>query len=254
MNNAKSLSIIVPVLNERDILPELAALLEQWKKLSQVKVSQVKVPQVENSQVESFQIEMIIVDGGSTDGTAELAEKMGLTVWRSHKGRACQMNFGAAKARGDVLLFLHADTRLPALYDSTPCWQLISQGLADSGKAWGRFDVEITGHNIMLKVIARLMNWRSRLTGIATGDQAIFVKRELFSQVGGFPEQPLMEDIEISSRLLAFGDPLCLSLQVSTSGRRWEKYGIWKTIFLMWRLRFAYWMGTPAEKLAQLYK
>jgi rSAM/selenodomain-associated transferase 2 len=158
------------------------------------------------------------------------------------------MNAGAQATEGDVLLFLHADTVLP------------DDALAAVGKAiavgadWGRFDVRIVGSARMLRVVAALMNLRSRLSGIATGDQAIFVRRDVFLAVGGFPDQPLMEDIEISKRLLRRSRPACLRSRVQTSGRRWESRGVWRTIFLMWRLRFAYWRGTPAEVLARAYR
>jgi rSAM/selenodomain-associated transferase 2 len=158
------------------------------------------------------------------------------------------MNAGAAMARAQVLLFLHADTRLPPLADV-----LIQQAVA-GGRAWGRFDVCIEGRPRMLRVVALLMNLRSRLSGIATGDQAIFVTRAAFERVGGFPAQPLMEDIELSRRLKRLGPPACLRAQVCTSGRRWEQRGVWRTIVLMWRLRWRYWRGEPAAALAEVYR
>ena len=158
------------------------------------------------------------------------------------------MNTGALQATGDVLLFLHADTLLPPDAD-----RLICQALA-AGKAWGRFDVRIDGRPRLLRVIAWLMNVRSRWTGIATGDQAIFMTRAAFDAVGGFPVQPLMEDIEMSRRLLRLSRPACLRAHVLTSGRRWESGGVWWTILLMWRLRFAYWRGVAPERLAALYR
>jgi rSAM/selenodomain-associated transferase 2 len=192
--------------------------------------------------------ELIVVDGGSRDGTAALAAAHADAVLVSPRGRARQMNAGAAAARGEILLFLHADTRLPERADA-----LITQALAGSS-AWGRFDVIIEGRPAMLKVVAWMMNQRSRRTGIATGDQAIFVRRSVFDSLGGFPDQPLMEDIELSRRLCRIGPPACLRERVTTSGRRWEARGVWRTIFLMWRLRWRYWRGESPAVLARAYR
>jgi|PlaIllAssembly_1097288.scaffolds.fasta_scaffold23648_3 rSAM/selenodomain-associated transferase 2 len=192
--------------------------------------------------------EVIVVDGGSADGTAQLAKPLADRVLVSPRGRARQMNAGAAAARGDVLLFLHADTRLPEAADAA-----LHEAVA-RGAAWGRFDVQIDGRPRMLRLVAALMNQRSRLTGIATGDQAIFVRCDLFQRIGGFPDQPLMEDIEISRRLRALARPCCLRQRVVTSGRRWESRGVWRTIFLMWRLRWRYWRGESAQTLAEAYR
>lgn len=193
-------------------------------------------------------VELVLADGGSGDTTAAVARPWVDAVLDAPRGRALQMNAGAARARADALLFLHADTRLPPLGDG-----LVLQALAGDA-CWGRFDVRIEGRAWMLRVVAALMNLRSRLSGIATGDQAIFVTRQAFEQVGGFPAQPLMEDIEISRRLKRLGRPACLSARVCTSGRRWEQRGVWRTIVLMWRLRWRYWRGEPAARLAQAYR
>ena len=193
--------------------------------------------------------ELIVADGGSSDRSAALATAGGAYLVNAPRGRALQMNAGAAQARGEVLLFLHADTVLPTSADA-----LISKALADGSRVWGRFDVAITGRPRMLKLIAALMNLRSRRTGIATGDQAMFMTRAAFEAVGGFPAQPLMEDIEMSRRLLKLSGPACLSAKVQTSGRRWESRGVWRTVLLMWRLRFAYWRGASPERLAELYR
>ncbi len=190
--------------------------------------------------------EVILVDGGSRDGTPALAAPWVDRVLAAPRGRARQMNAGAAQAGGESLVFLHADTRLPE--DAAP---LIQAALRE--RLWGRFDVRIRGRLRLLKLVARLMNLRSRLTGIATGDQVFFVRREVFSALGGFPDQPLMEDIELSKRLKRRGPPACLRQRVLTSGRRWESQGAWRTIFLMWRLRFDYWRGVPVEALAARY-
>ncbi|HSQ72224.1 MAG TPA: TIGR04283 family arsenosugar biosynthesis glycosyltransferase, partial [Rubrivivax sp.] len=164
------------------------------------------------------------------------------------RGRAVQMNAGTARASAALLLFLHADTQLPPGADLR-----VRQAVA-RGAAWGRFDVRIDGRPRMLRVVAALMNWRSRWTGIATGDQAIFVTRTAFERVGGFPVQPLMEDIELSRRLKRLGRPACLRDRVRTSGRRWEQRGVWRTIVLMWWLRWRYWRGESAQSLAEAYR
>jgi len=194
-------------------------------------------------------VEVIVVDGGSSDGTAALAEPWADRVLSAPRGRARQMNAGAARARADTLLFLHADTALPE-----QALRAIEAALVDPHTHWGRFDVHIAGRPRLLKLVARLMNLRSRWSGIATGDQAIFVRRSAFQRVGGFPDQPLMEDIELSRRLRRWSAPACLRERVTTSGRRWEQRGVWRTIALMWRLRWRYARGTPPERLAELYK
>ncbi|MDE2117397.1 MAG: TIGR04283 family arsenosugar biosynthesis glycosyltransferase [Betaproteobacteria bacterium] len=224
------LSIIIPVLNEAERLP---GLLQHLASLCDC--------------------EVIVVDGGSEDDSRQAASRAGARVISSKRGRARQMNAGAAAARGDILLFLHADTTLPSSAE-----RAIEAAVRHGGRAneyaWGRFDVRITGCSLMLRVVAYLMNWRSRLTGIATGDQAIFMTRRAFDSVSGFPDQPLMEDIELSRRLLALSRPICLKDRVATSGRRWEAQGVWRTMWLMWRLRWAYWRGTDAAELARLYR
>ncbi len=190
--------------------------------------------------------EVIVVDGGSQDDTAARSSPLADCVLVASRGRARQMNAGAAAARGDALLFLHADTALPE--HAVP---LVRAALRR--RLWGRFDVRIAGRPRMLRAVAAMMNLRSRLTGIATGDQAIFVSRAAFSAVGGYPDQPLMEDIELSRRLKRLGRPACLRERAVTSGRRWEAMGVGRAIMLMWRLRFDYWRGVPAARLASRY-
>jgi rSAM/selenodomain-associated transferase 2 len=221
------LSIIMPVLNEGDgIATALDALAD----------------------LRTLGTELIVVDAGSDDATVEQAQLRADQVILAPRGRALQMNAGAEKASGDVLLFLHADTRLPAEAD-----RVVLNGLDRSRRAWGRFDVKIDGRSPLLPVVAWLMGLRSRLTGIATGDQAIFVRREAFQAVGGFPAIALMEDIAMCKRLKRLGRPLCLRACVTTSGRRWEKNGVLSTILLMWRLRFAYFLGADPKQLARQY-
>ena len=223
-----NLSLVVPVLNEAPELPRLLAQL---------------------SGLALQGIEIIVADGGSEDGTADIVERAGFVVIGAARGRARQMNAGAAMATREVLWFLHADTHVP---DEAPAY--ILPALEQGNHVWGRFDVRINGRPYMLRVISHLMNLRSRLTGIATGDQAMFITRHAFDEVGGFPDQPLMEDIEISKRLLALSRPACIARCVAPSGRRWEINGVWRTILLMWRLRWAYWRGVPVQKLAEAYR
>jgi rSAM/selenodomain-associated transferase 2 len=192
--------------------------------------------------------QVIVVDGGSTDGTAAIAAPLADAVLAASRGRALQMNAGAAHAQGAVLLFLHADTALPEQADA-----LVRRAI-DAGSVWGRFDVRIAGRHPMLRVVAALINLRSRATRIATGDQAIFVQRELFERLGGFAPIPLMEDIELSRRLGRAGRPACLRPPAVTSGRRWESRGVWRTILLMWRLRWRYWRGESPARLAEAYR
>ncbi len=192
--------------------------------------------------------EVIVADGGSRDDTVARATPLADAVITAPRGRARQMNAGVLRARGEILLFLHADSLLPDAADL-----LIIDGLKRSRRGWGRFDVAIAGRHPLLRVVERLMNLRSRLTGIATGDQAIFVTRSLFTAAGDYPDIALMEDVALSKRLKRFGPPLCLNHRLTTSGRRWEKHGVLRTILLMWRLRLAYWMGADPSKLAMRY-
>lgn len=190
--------------------------------------------------------EVIVADGGSHDDTARLAEPLADTVLDAPAGRARQMNAGAAVARGDALLFLHADTRPPDDADA-----LVHAALADH--VWGRFDVRLSGRRRIFRVIEAMMNRRSRLTGIATGDQALFMRREVFERIGGFADQPLMEDIDISRRLKAEGRPACLAARVRTSSRRWQEHGVRRMIVTMWALRLAYFLGVGPKQLARFY-
>lgn len=193
--------------------------------------------------------EVIVVDGGSRDATPALAQPLADRVLAAPPGRAVQMNAGARAAAGDVLVFLHADSRLPAGAAAA-----IARALA-GGARWGRFDVTIAGRPRILRVVAAMMNLRSRLTGIATGDQGIFVERALFAAAGGYAQIPLMEDIALSKSLKRRGGrPACLRERITTSGRRWEAHGPWRTIVTMWRLRAAYALGADPARLAREYR
>ena len=193
--------------------------------------------------------ELILVDGGSSDDTKALAAPLVDKVLGASRGRASQMNAGAREASGDILVFLHADTRLPDRAD-----EMIAGGLERTGRVWGRFDVLIEGSHPALSVVGWMMNFRSRWSGIATGDQTIFVTREAFDRVGGFPQLALMEDIAISRALKRQSRPLCISQRAVTSGRRWQTRGVYRTIALMWWLRFAYFCGASPDYLARSYR
>jgi len=190
---------------------------------------------------------VVVVDGGSRDESLAIAQAHADLALVAPRGRASQMNAGAAACAAEVLLFLHADTVLPDAADT-----LVLSAL--QGRfAWGRFDVHVDSPRPLLRVVGAMMNWRTRRTGIATGDQALFVRHELFLRIGGFPDLPLMEDIAISRLLKRHGPPACLKQQVSTSARRWERHGVWRTIWLMWRLRAAYFLGADPASLAERY-
>lgn len=221
-------SIIIPVLNEAGCIhPTLSA--------------------IQPFRAEGH--EVIVVDGGSHDDSIQYSKPLADRVIQSQRGRSRQMNAGAKIASGDIFLFLHADTFL-----SEEAIQWMMNGMERKRRSWGRFDVRLSGRHPLLRLIAHLMNWRSRLTGIATGDQAIFVRRELFEVAGGFPEIDLMEDIALSKTLKRFGRPLCLRQRVVTSSRRWEENGIFRTILKMWYLRLAYFWGADPKRLGQLYE
>ncbi len=226
------LTIIVPVLNEANgIVVALQALVPLRRQGAEV----------------------IVVDGGSSDATLELVTSLADHVLTAPRGRASQMNAGAALAQGRVLLFLHADTVLPDDADHfvRQILELIDRDR--SRRQWGRFDVRIAGRSPWLRLVATMMNWRSRLTGIATGDQAMFVSRSAFQHVGGFPDISLMEDIALSTLLLKVSRPVCLAARVTTSGRRWETHGVWRTIVFMAWLRLRYFFGADPHCLAIEY-
>lgn len=227
----KTISIIIPVINESAALAANLPLLQPWREHGH---------------------ELVVVDGGSSDQSLSVCAGLADHVLSAPAGRASQMNAGARVASGDVLLFLHIDTLLPAILP-----QELPELLSGSdARHWGRFDVRLSGNRLVFRLIETMMNWRSRITGVATGDQAIFVRRDVFEQLGGYAPIPLMEDVQLSKALLkAAGRPLCLRRRVTSSSRRWEKHGIARTILLMWKLRLAYFMGAdPAVLHAQYYQ
>lgn len=221
-----SLAIVIPVLDEAGPLAERLRAL---------------------APLQSRGVFVVVVDGGSVDETLAIAQTHADAALVAPRGRASQMNAGAAVCKADVLLFLHADTVLPEQAD-----YLVVEAL-QGASVWGRFDVRIDSHRPVFRCIERLMNWRSRWSGIATGDQAVFVRREAFERVGGFADIPLMEDIALSRALKRIAPPVCLQARVTTSARRWEKHGVWRTVWLMWRLRAAYFLGADPASLAVKY-
>src|SRR5262245_60314282 len=223
-----SLSIIIPALNESAIIADTLQAL---------------------APLRGRGAEVIVVDGGSADDTVARCRPLADLVLVAPRGRALQMNAGGARARGTVLLFLHADSVPPADTDA-----LIVDGMNRTRRSWGRFDVRIAGTHPLLRLVEWAMNLRSRWTGVATGDQGMFVTRSLYTAAGGFPEIPLMEDVALTKRLKRFGPPLCLKHRITTSARRWEKNGVLSTIVLMWRLRLAYWLGADPGTLAARYR
>ena len=226
-----TISVIIPTLNEEKSLPRTLACLSR-----------------------SALTEIIIVDGGSTDNTLRLAQEFCARTANAHiitapRGRSRQMNEGAKASHGDILLFLHADTQLPA-----QAGQIVESALAKRTAVGGRFNVRFDSSSAWGRVISSFMNSRSRLTGIATGDQALFVRRHVFELLGGFSEIPLMEDIEFSGRLQQAGRTVALRDTVVTSFRRWNTQGPLRTILLMWTLRFLYWAGVNPSRLSRWYK
>ncbi len=222
-----SLSIIIPALDEEEQITATLTPLQELRARG---------------------IEVLLVDGGSQDRTRELAAPLADRVLDAPRGRAWQMNEGARAARGDVLLFLHADTSLPKDAE-----RLVTEALARTGRVWGRFDLRLSGRNPQLRMVETLINIRTRLSSIATGDQAIFVERRAFEALGGYEEIPLMEDIALTRALKRRSRPAHIAARVTTSSRRWEEHGIWRTIFWMWKLRWAYARGADPHDLVRGY-
>jgi rSAM/selenodomain-associated transferase 2 len=221
------ISIIIPVLNEEN---NIGHLLEKL------------LPAEQNGH------EILVVDGGSQDQTISICKRLGVNVFTSACGRAEQMQAGVRMAHGDVFWFLHADTDL--LYSVNDYLDDI-RSVTSAG--WGRFNIALSNDKFIYKVIGYAINLRSRISGIATGDQGIFINRELFQYIGGFRQQPLMEDIQISRDLLRRGRPAVIKRILMTSARRWERRGVLRTILLMWWLRLLYFMGVSPVTLRQYY-
>jgi len=220
------ISIIIPTLNEEDVIQALLQQLQTCRQQGH---------------------EVIVVDGGSHDNTCSVADSLSDKVISSEAGRALQMNNGATQSRHEILWFLHADTIIPE-----NAIEQIQEALNKSD--WGRFNVKLSGSHILFRIIETMMNVRSCVSSIATGDQGIFVKRKVFWQVNGYSNIPLMEDVDLSKKLKKLSKPACLKYTLITSSRRWEKNGISSTILLMWKLRFLYWLGVSPEYLARQYR
>jgi rSAM/selenodomain-associated transferase 2 len=223
--NPPSLSLVIPVLNEAPQLPARLRALQDWRRYA----------------------EIIVVDGGSEDGSAAIAEPLVDQLVQSAPGRARQLNAGAARAGGDYLLFLHCDTS-PGIAPEHFCVELSRY------PQWGFFKVCLSGADWRFRIIETFMNWRSGLTRVATGDQALFVSRLLFEAIDGFADMELMEDVEICKRLRACAAPRILAPPVTTSSRRWERAGVMRTVLLMWSLRTRYWLGADPAGLARRYR
>lgn len=222
------ISIIIPVLNDESVIKTLLHQLQPYRAQGH---------------------EVIVVDGGSCDETVSVSKSLADKVIQSGAGRALQMNNGAAQSSSDILWFLHADTKL-----HEKAIKKIQFYLIDKNKDWGRFNINLSGENVLFRLIEKMINIRSCVTSIATGDQGIFVKRKSFEKVKGYSKLPLMEDIDLSQKLKKYSRPACIKEALTTSSRRWEKNGIVSTVLLMWRLRFLYWLGVSADKLAAQYR
>lgn len=223
----RSLSIVIPALNEAEALPRLLDDLAAARRRG---------------------AEIVVADGGSTDGTVDAVSERVDRVVEGARGRAEQLAAGVSAATGEVIWLLHADSRVDPASDLHIVWEM-----EHSGRPWGRFNVRLDGNHPLLRVVETAMNVRSRLTGIATGDQGIFVRRDVLERAGGIPQQPLMEDVELSKRLKRIAPPLCLLHRIVTSARRWESRGILRTVAQMWWLRLVYYLGAHPENLHRRY-
>jgi len=221
------LTILIPCLNEA---AEIETLLQRLR------------------EMQNAGVRVLFIDGGSSDDTVARIRTAGFDCMQSEAGRAVQMNAGATLCTTEVLWFIHADTVVTADHIAD-----IRHAMVDSVVVGGRFDVRLSGRHPLFRMIEFFINVRSRITKISTGDQAMFVRRDVFERLGGFPDQPLMEDVEFSRYLKRVGKVVCLSRPVITSSRRWEQHGISRTMWLMWKLRLYYWLGIPVEKLAAKY-
>ena len=223
----EKLSFIIPILNEEQLFikqqPFLKSLVDDGH-------------------------EIIVVDGGSSDRSFEIAEDIGCICISTKASRGHQQHVGAKKSNNKILVFIHADTLLPS-----SAVKIMQTTLAKNDNHWGRFDVKLSNNKLIFKIIAWFMNKRSCLTGIVTGDHVLFMSKEVYLRCGGFPDIPIMEDIELSKKLRKYSWPICLNEHVTTSSRKWEQQGVLKTILLMWRLRILFYFGTPAEKIKEYY-
>ena len=220
------ISIVIPVLNEEKALQVLLDQLQSYREQGH---------------------EVVVVDGGSNDNTCSVASTLCDQLITSESGRAIQMNKGAEFSKNNILWFLHADTLVPE-----HSIEKIQKALEDND--WGRFNIKLSGSRFVFRVIERMINIRSCVFSIATGDQGIFLNKNTFNKVNGYSVIPLMEDVNLSKKLKSLSHAVCLNEKITTSSRRWEKYGILSTVLLMWKLRFLYWTGVSAERLALQYK
>ncbi len=222
------ISIIIPALNEAETIEQTLSCLQQMRRRD---------------------CEVVLVDGGSRDATMALSQPLADRILACEKGRANQLEYGVKHSNAPVIWFLHADTLAPENAD-----EVIEAALKQPNATWGRFNVRLDGRHVLFRMIEKMINYRSCITGICTGDQGIFVRRDTLEAIGGVPRQALMEDIELSKRLKTTASPLCMKQILVTSGRRWQEKGIIRTILLMWYLRAAYVFGVPAERLARYYR
>ncbi|KHF24760.1 TIGR04283 family arsenosugar biosynthesis glycosyltransferase [Solemya velum gill symbiont] len=223
-----AISIIIPALNEAETIEQTLSCLQMMR---------------------GRNCEVILVDGGSNDATMDLAGPLADRILTCEKGRANQLEHGVKHSTAPLIWFLHADTRVPENTD-----EVIEIALEKQDATWGRFNVRLDGRHPLFRIIEKMMNYRSCITGICTGDQGIFVRRDTLEAIGGVPRQALMEDIELSKRLKTTASPLCMKQVLVTSSRRWQEKGVIRTVLLMWYLRAAYAFGVPAGKLARLYR
>lgn len=242
LQRARILTLLMKTSHTDKVLPAVSVIVPALNEASRIGTVLSALRSMNDAPLEA-----IVVDGGSSDGTVAEADRLADRVIHAEPGRARQMNAGAAQARGEVLWFLHADT-LPAEGVCTEIGRAVREGAI-----WGRFQTRLSGRGVAFRIIERFIHWRALVTGIATGDQGIFVRRDAFEAVGGYPEIPLMEDVTMSRRLRRRAWPVCCRSGLTTSSRRWEQQGVLRTVWLMWRLRFAYWRGADPALLAHRY-
>ena len=221
-----TISIIIPALNEAANIAKTVSLAQKGSN-----------------------VEIIIVDGGSQDETMAIAKSLNVKVLSASPGRAIQMNTGAAIATGDILLFLHADTMLPPNFD-----QMVTKILAESAIVAAAFELKIDAKIGGIRLLEKMINWRSHFFSLPYGDQAISVKADQFHKIGGFPELPIMEDFVFIRNLKKLGKIAIIPVPVITSGRRWQKLGVFRTTAINQMMIIGYYLGISPEKLAQFYR